>query len=244
MQSEPRLSQTGCPTPCTRMVHPCSVPWSCLSALPGGPLGTTEEERKCAGSRGQGLGRLRGWKRVGRGDRVKGDCPSWERWVQETLTPCLASQPLQCSPIHSPECGCSRALGPSAQALAHRHHVPPRLPSVPCSCCSPSLVSPEASRPEPSAAGSLWGRRWRVSCLRGEECCSFPWCQHSTCAGRGRDRTACAAAVTQQRCQADCWRVQRCGTPDGHGSGHGFLRTRSGNASRVSWFCGSNSCWP
>ena len=28
---------------------------------------------------------------------MKEDCPSWETWVQETLAPCLASQPLQCS---------------------------------------------------------------------------------------------------------------------------------------------------
>lgn len=39
-----------------------------------------------------------------------------------------------------------------------------------------------------------------MSCRRGEECRSLPWCQHSVRAGRGRDGTARAAAVTPRRC--------------------------------------------
>lgn len=66
----------------------CYIPCSCPSALPGGPLGTTEKER-----------RLHGWKRVETSGGVKNECTSWERWVQETLAPCLASLPFQCSLI-------------------------------------------------------------------------------------------------------------------------------------------------
>lgn len=69
-----------CSTLCTKMLHPCSVPspvpCSCLSALPGVTLGTTEEEVRCVGSRGQGLERLCRRKRIGRGGGVKEDCPS------------------------------------------------------------------------------------------------------------------------------------------------------------------------
>jgi len=127
---------------------------------------------------------------------------------------------------------------PLSQALSHHHRVPPRLPSVPRSSFSPSPVSPDAS-----AARSLRGRRWCVSRRRGEESRSPPWCQRSVRVGRGRDRTARAAAVTPRQCHTKHRRVQRRGTTDGHSSGHGFLRTRSGNGSRDAWFCGSESCW-
>ena len=106
------------------------------------------------------------------------------------------SLPRLPAPPVLPERRCSRALGPSAQELAYHHRAPPRLPSTPRSCCSPSPVSPEASHAKPGTARSLWGRRWHMSCLRGEECCALPWCQRRVHAGRGRDRTACAATVT------------------------------------------------
>lgn len=148
----------------SHLVHKDAAPLQCPRSCPRllslrGTLGTTEEERRYMGSGGQGLGRLCGWKRVGRDDGVKEDGPGWETWVQEALAPCLTSQSLQRTSIHSTEHGCSQALGPSAQALAHHHRAPPRLPSTPCSGCSPSPVSPEASCAKPSAAGSLWGRK-------------------------------------------------------------------------------------
>lgn len=52
-------------------VSPNPVPCSSLSALPRGPLGTTEEKRWCVGSRGQGLRRLHGWKGRGLGEKME-----------------------------------------------------------------------------------------------------------------------------------------------------------------------------
>lgn len=149
------------------------------------------------GSGGQGLGRLCGWKRVERERRWSEGGLSWLGEVVgggETLTLCFFSQPLQCSPTYSPERGCSRVSGPSAQMLPHCHSVPPQPPSMTCSCCLPSLETTGASIAEPGAAKSLWGERWHMFCQHREECHSpvIP-VQHLCREREGQDSLCCCS---------------------------------------------------
>lgn len=123
----------------------------------------------------------------------------WERGVQEPLT----SQPLQLSP------GCQ----PCAWLLLSFGTLSPNA-SSPSPRTSLSLLralllplAREASRAKPRAAGSLWGRRWRVSCQGGRSGAS---------AGRGREGTARAATATRGTARLSTREPAR------HSSGHCF----------------------
>lgn len=141
------------------------------------------------GSRGQRLGGCR----VGRGDGRGGE--------RSPSPPSPSSSPRGASPAR----GCSRALGPSSQAPAHRHHAPPCLSSVPC-CChlhgKPPAPSPVQPGPSGEGGGACPARAGGAVPAPGEG---------------GREGTAHAATATRGTARLSTREPAR------HSSGHCFF---------------------